>query len=116
MAIFAFEEVNYGILDFLPTFQLQGIAYDSAWESGGSYETGMESVRFGEQGEVIIKTVFTSRQNPDLNNLLQHIDDPMALRQAVITHRDAVTSLPWDNQVEYGKRYGIMRVVRADIK
>lgn len=108
-----FEEVNYGELPFLEELQHRGIAYDSEWEDGGSYTKGGSYLRFTEQGKAVHKEIYDNCRNPDLNTLLQVVDDPVALRAAVLAHLEFVKVMDWTDQVERGKTYQVMQLLQV---
>lgn len=100
-----FDEVNYATLDAEQPLQAMGIAYDKEWEAGGDYGAGHEYCRFTAAGDCRVFDVYDEAINPDLGVLLAAIDHPAALRALILIHRDAITPLPWDRQVEYGRLY-----------
>jgi len=102
---FGFEEVNSGELSFLEELEKLGIAYDSSWEPGSEYGAGTSSARFTPEGVLQIKEIYDSDYNPRLQELMKLINSPDALKAYILQHQKEVTSLPWDNQVEYGKLY-----------
>jgi hypothetical protein len=100
-----YYDVNYGCLGFESDLAAAGIAYDKRWEDGDTYGAGTETCRFTPTGECVVNTVYDAAGNPELADLLAHIDQPEALRATILAHRDKVTPLPWDRQAEYGKLY-----------
>lgn len=102
---FAYEEVNYGQLDFLNNLREAGIPYDSEWGSGSEYGGGTEHFRFTPKGEMVLLENYESAENPSLDALLERIDNAQALRNYILAHKESREVLPWDNQVEYGKLY-----------
>lgn len=110
--VLGFNDVNYGELPFLDALQASGIAYDSAWDAGSDYGAGTSSCRYNEAGEIEVKTVYVSGENPPLEELLQRIDDPAALKQYILLHQENITSLPWLHQEEYGKRYRTKKLIQ----
>jgi hypothetical protein len=113
MFIAYFEEVNHGELPFLDTLQDRGIAYDSEWEEGGSYGAGGAYLRFTKDGKADFKEIYDNCRNPPLNNLLKVIDAPEELRKVILAFCDSIIVLPWDNQVEYGKTYRVLRLLNV---
>lgn len=111
---YEFEEVNYGELPFLGEFRKAGIPYESRWERGGEYSAGEQSCRFTADGSVITKERDDDEVNPDLDLLFSSIDDHEALKKIIQERHDAVTVLPWENQVEYGKRYVMKQLLLPD--
>lgn len=110
---FVFGEVNYGELDFLDKLQDAGIAYDSEWEAGSEYGSGGEHCRFTAEGEIVLKEIYDSEINPNLTQLISLIDQPEALRNFILHHKEQITTLPWDNQEEYGKLYRTKQLIAA---
>jgi hypothetical protein len=102
---FDFDEVNYGELPFLRTLEERGIAYDSDWSPGDDYVSGTRYCRYSEDGLLQTKEVQSTERNPDLQKLLDRIDDWPALRKFILEHKEQVSEPGWDNQLEYGKRY-----------
>lgn len=108
---FEFYEVNYGRLDFLDQLTAAGIAYDSEWGHGSEYGPGCEFCRFTAEGEVIIKELYNSDANPEIDLLVPVLDDPEKLRQTILDHIESREVLPWDNQIEYGKIYRTAQLI-----
>jgi len=113
LCVMDFEEVNYGELPFLDKLQDRGIAYDSEWEDGGSYTKGGAYLRFNKEGEAIHKELYDNCHNPDISALMQLIDDPEALRKFILAHNEWLTIPGWENQVENGKTYQVMQLIKA---
>lgn len=115
LVYFMFEEVNYGELPFLPELIEAGIAYESSWESGADFSAGTEHCRFTETGELQQLQVFVASVNPSLVDLLTLLDGPDPLEEIrgyLLQHKARVTPLPWENQVEYGKRYRARELIK----
>jgi hypothetical protein len=108
---FQFDEINHGTLDFLPKLREAGIAFDSSWAAGSEYGPGTTFCRFTPDGEVIQFDRYDSELNPDMNCLMRLIDNPVALRNAILEHHKETTPLPWDNQEEYGKLYRTKQLI-----
>lgn len=106
---FGFEEVNYATLDCEGELQDAGIAYDKQWAAGGDYGAGSEYCRFTPDGQCLVFEVYDEAANPDLDQLLQRIDDPAVLRAYILDFRDAITPLPWKDQLDYGRLYALTR-------
>lgn len=111
LTAFMFEEVNYGELRFLPKLIEHGIAYNSEWEKGEEYDDGFESCRFTPIGEVETKEVYYNDRNPDINDLMGMLDNPLAIRKYLLNHHERITTLPWDRQEEYGKLYRTRKLI-----
>lgn len=106
-----FHDVNYGTLDFLPKLKAAGIAYNAAWERGNEYGPGTKSLRFDPSGDPIEKEIYDSEQSIDVFDLLQLIDKPEELRHLIVSTHEQVTTLPWDNQELYGRRYRTKQLI-----
>lgn len=109
---FAYDEVNWGVLSFLPQLQELGIPYDSHWDAGSEYSAGITYLRFTDTGEAIEKALYDEDEGirlSDIAYIRTDIKDPVhrALAYDAVVEREEqrVYILPWDNQVEYGKKY-----------
>ena len=110
-ASYSFEEVNYGELVFLSQLTDAGIAFDSCWGAGDEYGSGTKSCRFTAEGVLELKEVYDCDLNPELLLLMQHINDPIKLKEIIEEHHKKVTSLPWDNQEQFGKIYRAAQLI-----
>lgn len=110
-ATFGFSEVNYGELSFLKNLQAAGIAYNSHWCAGSEYTEGTEYCRFTEEGELQLHTVYEDELGVSLHTLLPIIDDHEKLKAAIRLHERSTVPLPWENQVEYGKRFRAAQLI-----
>ena len=113
---FQFEEVNYSELDCLPKLIQAGIPFTNRWAAGSNYGTGETSVRFTPEGDVVKKELADEYNNPPMDRLINLIDDPVALRQYILDYKTNREVMPWDNQVEYGKRYLARRLIDPALK
>ena len=111
LTYFYFSEVNYGELSFLNKLMDAGIAFDSCWGAGSDYGAGTKSCRFTPAGELDVREVYKTQENPPLSGLMSLIDSPTQLREYIIQHRDEVTPLSWDNQEEYGKLHRTKKLI-----
>lgn len=111
LCVWSYEEVNYGELGFLSKLRDAGIAYTSKWDAGSEYGAGAEHHRFHPDGTEQNMQVYDADRNPELNSLLDLIDNPAQLRMYILLHKELTTPLPWDNQVEYGKLYLAKKLV-----
>lgn len=112
-SFFTFFEVNYGELGFLGLLHEAGIAYDSSWDAGGEYGPGTISARYTPEGDLILKRISDEQINPDLGTLMALIDAPSGLRNFILTHKELITVLPWDDQIKYGKLYLTRKLIGA---
>lgn len=108
---FVFHEVNYGELEYLEHLTEAGIAYDMECGDGSGYRLRCESCRFTPEGKAIIKVLYSSEENPEINLLIPVLDDPEKLRQTILDHIKSREVLPWDNQIEYGKIYRTAQLI-----
>ncbi len=60
--------------------------------------------------------LYDAEDNPPMNRLIALIDAPVALRQFILDHQASRAVLPWDNQVEYGKRYLLRHLIDPALK
>ena len=116
LVVFHFDEVNFGELDCLPQLTQAGIPFTNRWAAGSNYGTGEISVRFTPEGDVVKKELADENNNPSMARLINLIDDPVALRQYILDYKASREVLPWDNQVEYGKRYQALRLIDPALK
>lgn len=107
----SFYEVNYGELPFLDELTDASIAHDSDWDHGSEYSKGCAFVRFTPEGEPRYGSYDDDTFHPNLNQCMSLLDDPNALIQYIKNHKEEVTPLPWDNQVEYGKLYRTKQLI-----
>jgi hypothetical protein len=110
-AVFSYYDVTYGELPFLVDLRDKGIAYDSAWDKGDEYDSGAESCRFTSEGTAVVKTLYDSDRNPNLELLTLFLDDPIGLHGVITDHITSLEVLPWDNQAEYGKVYRTIQLI-----
>lgn len=108
---FGFDQVNYGELQCLDDLQKAGIAYDSDWDAGGTYEKGSQTLRFTPEGEAIVLTTYASDEGVPLNMLLPVLDDHEQLKAVILEHQAVTVPLPWSNQAEYGKKYRTLQLI-----
>jgi len=113
LAYYQFEEVNYGELDFLDKLKAAGIAYESEWDQGIDYGSGVQSVRFTADGEVIEKTVFNNECSIDVHDLMVLLDKPDKLKDLITSTHEAVSVLSWENQEQYGKLYRARQLISS---
>lgn len=109
--LFFFDEVNYGDLLCLDDLIEAGIPFDSEWGPGGNYGAGTRYCRFTPEGECICKSIYDEEINPDLYSLMGLIDQPDALREFILHHNEKISTLPWENQEEFGKIYQIKQLI-----
>ena len=89
----------------------EGVAFDSYWEAGDEFESGAKHCRFTPEGKVIIKDILESQHSlpvHELKRLMQNHTDIMDYIKARLAF---LAVLPWDNQVDYGKRHVICRLI-----
>ncbi len=108
---FQFHGVDHGTLDFLNLLRDAGIAFDSTWEAGYSWEEGTAYCRYNSDSECIEKDIFDSSLNPDMSELLKRIDTPAELRQYILNHQEKTSVIDWDNQEEFGKIFQAKKLI-----
>lgn len=112
-----FYDVNYGDLNhgisYLDNLKAHGIAFESRWEPGSEYGSGCKYCRFNDEGEAVLLEIYDSEVNPELNRLLELIDDYQALKAYIQEHAAERTPLPWENQEEYGKLYRATKLITS---
>lgn len=111
---YVYYEVNYGKLDFLYKLQENGIAYDQNWNDGDEYTAGVEYCRFTSEGDIIIKEVYDSDHSINVNKLVSIIHDHTALIDLIQKQQKHIETPSWDNQVEYGKKHQMRRLLTPD--
>lgn len=107
-----FEEVNYAKLEGIETVQAAGIPYDLDNTAGHEYEAACVHCRFTERGEMVLQELTASDDVISVNSLLKVIDDHAALKSLIQKADEERAVLPWDNQVEYGKRYVARQLIQ----
>jgi hypothetical protein len=113
IAVFGFEEVNYGSLDeeIRDALVQAGIPFNWSWGTGADYGAGETYCRFTEDGAVRCIDLFEHDINPNVNELLALIDEPIKLREYVLDFVAARTPLSWESQEENSKRYRMLRLI-----
>lgn len=108
---YRFDGVNYGDLPFLPTLLSMGIPYDSDWGRGYEYEEGTESLRFDLEGKPIEKRIYAAYAVIQVSALLPFIDSPTELRNLILTRKEELSVLPWDDQEANAKLYRMRSLI-----
>ena len=111
LTVLGFAEVNYGELDNLALLEEAGIPYNSSWAEGGNYSPGTEFCRFTSEGDPIIKSFTNAELNPNINILKTLFESPDILINYLKKFIEDTAIIPWDNQVEYGKRYKVRQLI-----
>lgn len=109
-----FLEVNYGEIKEFTNLIALGIPCDYEWGSGSEYGSGRKYLRFTPEGEIQLVEYYDKYYNPSLHCLMNLIDKPEELVKYIKKHKERVTPLPWDNQVEYGKIYRARQLILAN--
>lgn len=109
-----FDEVNYGELWYLDQLREAGIAYESHWGNGSGYSAGKSICRYDDDGRYIVIDTCETPFIPLylLKNLLATPDTVIPYIEATIA---AHTYLPWDNQIQNGKRYRTWLLINPSI-
>lgn len=108
---YRFDEVNYGDLPFLPTLLSMGIPYDSDWGRGDEYGEGTESLRLDLEGKPIEKAHYAEDAGIPVSALLPFIDSPTELRNLILTRKEELSVLPWDDQEANAKLYRMRSLI-----
>ena len=113
LTTFFFHEVNNAYLQEQEELSKHGIPYNYEWGIGGNYDAGSKYIRFTPEGQLVHIEYYESEINPPLEKLLELLDKPKEIVQYIQQYSDDKTPLPWDNQVEYGKRYRTLQLLNA---
>lgn len=113
LATIYFYEVNNGCLAIQDELTEAGIPYNYEWGMGDNYEGGQKYIRFTPEGELVHIEYYDPEINPPLEKLLKLLNTPVELAQYIQQYVEDNTPLPWDNQVEYGKRYRTLQLLNA---
>lgn len=118
LVCFGINEVNYASLECENLLREAGIPYTKQWYAGCEYEAGEEHLRFTEAGEAVYLEVFNEDKGVRLDKLEQALErnedaDPILealgalgrVERLAASHKAKTVPLPWDNQVEYGRRH-----------
>ena len=111
LAVLGYMQVDYGELPNLEYLKEAGIPYDSCWQAGGNFGAGKEACRFTPEGECIMRTIYDADLNPNISHLNTLLNTPDILINYLKKFIENTTILPWDNQVEYGKRYKMRQLI-----
>lgn len=106
-----FYEVNNGHIEEQDELTLQGIPYNYEWGTGDGFDAGNKYIRFTPEGKVVHIEYYVTEANPPLEKLSELLDTPEELVEYIRKFIKEKTPLPWDNQVEYGKRYKAMQLL-----
>lgn len=108
---YTFDECNYGDLPFTDALIRHGIPHDRAWEEGSDYGSGTEYYRFTPEGELICTQVFRHSLGINIPKLLELINNYEELKDYILERHKDNETLPWDNQIEYGRIYRARRLI-----
>jgi len=111
LASLYFDEVDNGCMEAQDELTKAGIPYNYSWGRGDNYEGGMKYIRFTPEGDLEHIEYCVSDINPPLEKLLKLVPTPRELAEYVQQYSDDKTPLPWDNQVEYGKRFRALQLL-----
>ena len=110
--LFYVEEVNYEELDEKEDLLIKaGIPCDFRWGEGDTYSAGTTSIRFTEEGELDIKSFSDNQLSISIGLLMEDIDNYEKLKNLILGCNEAITALPWDNQIEYSNIYLMKRLI-----
>ena len=108
-----FNEVNNGCIEEQHELTKAGIPYNYEWGKGDYYSPGTKYIRFTPEGELEHIEYCESDINPPIEKLLELVPTPRELAEYVQQYSDEITPLPWDNQVEYGKRFRALQLLNT---
>ena len=111
LASFYFDEVNNGCVEAQDELTEAGIPYNYQWGMGDRFEGGMKYIRFTSEGALVCIEYVDSERNPPIEKLLKLVVAPLKLANYVHQFNADKTPLPWDNQVEYGKRFRTLQLL-----
>ena len=106
-----YSEVNYGELANLDLLVQQGIPFESEWQAGCEFGVGTNYGRFTPKGEYVGLILYVGDQNPSMDELQNRLNNYDDLRDYIQAYKETHTPLPWDNQVNFGKRYLLNKLV-----
>lgn len=110
---FIFYDVNYGELDGLDKLMEAGIPFNSHWEDGCTYTAGTTYCRFTQDGFIQELSVYDNNQNPDLNKLMELLNDNEALVKYIKDFHRNTIPLSWSTQLENRKVYLTKKLIDA---
>ena len=102
---YTFDECNYATLPFTDLLIKHGIPHNQQWEKGDNYGSGNRYIRFTSEGLVVVKEIYDEALSISLEDVMELIDDPVALKTHILRLHKANKILGWDNQIEYGRIY-----------
>ena len=108
-----YYEVNDGCIDEQDELTEAGVPYDYSWGMGDNFEAGYKYIRFTPDGQLVHIEYYVTDLDPPLEKLLELVDRPVELVQYIRQFAEDKKPLPWDNQVEYGKRYRTLQLLNA---
>ena len=115
---YTFVEVKRGELDFLDDLHEQGIPFNFHNDNSDPDDRRFVRCRFTSDGEMILQDYFESETKISAEAFLYEIDKCTSpdeklvyINKQYIRFSNLLISLPWNNQVEYGKIYRMRRLV-----
>ena len=108
-----YHAVNNGCIEEQHELTKAGIPYNYEWGKGDYYTSGTKYIRFTPEGELEHIEYCESDINPPIEKLLELVPTPRELAEYVQQYSDELTPLPWDNQVEYGKRFRTLQLLNT---
>ena len=108
-----YHTVNNGCIEEQHELTKAGIPYNYEWGKGDYYTSGTKYIRFTPEGELEHIEYCESDINPPIEKLLELVPTPRELAEYVQQYSDEKTPLPWDNQVEYGKRFRALQLLNT---
>jgi hypothetical protein len=114
--VLSFEEVNYGNLPVVDELTAAGIAWDTRIHGGDEYGPSQKYLRFAPDGTIQIND-FTDAEEGNIPSaaLLEYCNLPGVtvdkIRAYIVDHMRSLDPLPWEDQVEFGKRYLALKLI-----
>lgn len=114
LMVLTFDDVNYGELPCLDFLEKRGIAYDSLWDAGGTYDAGGDYCRFTSDGTKITKQLEDADLSLSVEILNKLLKYPNTLQSYIATAYQKIYIPDWENQVEYGKKYLALQLISSE--
>ena len=115
---YIFDEVKWRELDFLDDLHELGIPFNFSNDDNDPYLKRIIKCRFTPDGERILQDYLHSEAKIDAECFIASIDECKTpeeklnyINQQYMHFSNLLTSLPWDNQVEYGKLYRTRKLI-----
>lgn len=116
VALFSFEDINYGELHDLDILEEEGISYTIDWGIGDSFSQGSKSLRFDDKGNKIKSTYFEDELSIpylELVKILKSAEPLTVIKEKVAEMESISTLLPWEDQDQNAKIYRTRKLIGA---